>query len=172
MMTARSISRGANARADGKWRRYVVRAGSKVGTAVTLIGALSLLSACTASPEPAASNERAGEGRPAEGASEAPPAEYATYPVRPGMAHSMVGLLGEITFADGCVRLSSGTVPVFPDGQVAWVDGALVFDGTAYEDGDAVTFGGGSSLDRNGMEAGLPSGCEAEEGFFVVAPIY
>jgi hypothetical protein len=89
---------------------------------------------------------------------------------RVGMTRSgdAAGLSGVLVFENGCVRLESGIIPLFPDDETSWDGQTLTLRGDSYEVGDTIDVGGGET-NRDTTSADVPERC-GDGSLFVVAP--
>ncbi len=130
-----------------------------------LAATVAICAACTSppvTPEPA----------PPEPAVVTPSVFVATAPETKADSESRISLgaylTGEILVADGCLYITSEgfderVLPVFVSGAAEWRDGALMYYGTRYENGDSVRLAGGqlptSRASQLRQAYGVPLSC-------------
>ena len=81
-----------------------------------------------------------------------------TYEVGPQRAADTAAIKGVLTFVDGCVRFTNGTIPLFPADEVTWDGKQLVLKGVTYSLGDTLELGGGETS-RDITSASVPERC-------------
>jgi hypothetical protein len=81
-----------------------------------------------------------------------------TYEVGAQRVSDTAAISGELTFVDGCLRFTSGTIPIFPADEVTWDGERLVLNGSTYRVGDTLELGGGETS-RDVTSANVPARC-------------
>jgi hypothetical protein len=86
----------------------------------------------------------------------------ATTGAGPAGAGNEALLKGELTMTDGCVTISTSSVPVFPN-TASWDGTTLTWEGVDYVLGDSIALFGGEA----DVAADLPAGCKSLTAFYV-----
>lgn len=90
----------------------------------------------------------------------------ATYETMPDEGSLLAAGGGILVVENGCVRLDSGVVPVFPADQVSWDGTTLTWAGEEYSVGDTLRFGGGLANETD-EQLDIPAECGGGDAWII-----